>query len=707
VKPADEAAARTIAALLGETKDATTPDEIAWAFRKTLEQAAAQRPLACVFDDVHWGEPAFLDLVEHVSDFSRGAPILLLCLGRPELLDRRPGWSGGKVNATTILLEPLTAVETEELIERLGELSGELKARIQEAAEGNPLFVEEMLAMVRETHDADIAVPPSIQALLAARLDQLDAPERTVLERGAVEGKVFHRGAVEALAPDEPEAPQRLMALVRKELIRPDQPQIPGDDAFRFRHLLIRDAAYDALPKATRAELHERFAAWLEEFGAELVELDEILGYHLEQAALYRAELGTPDGAVGARAARHLLAAGRRALLRDDGPAAAALLSRACDLLPSGARDDVLIDLSRPLARSGEFEQLRSAVEELKSSADPRSRAYGVLFEVELWRSVDPARVVADGEPAAAEAAATFSELGDERGLALASQARFDVYWMQSRSIPAHAAVLETREHASRSGDAAVSRQAIAMGHGVLMFGYLPVEEALLEIETMQQAAGESVVIRTAMLQAKGYVLGLQGGFAEGLQLIVQARDLFMERGDRVMHGAIGHAFAIIALLARDPDAAVEDLRRSVRELEELGEHGFRSTSLALLAVALQAAGDPDEAERMALASEELSAADDYINFAYSRAVRALLVAERGQLDEAEKLARSAVEYAFRTDFPLVRADALAALARALRSAGREAEAEDALAQAVGFYEAKGAGACLGRLFEIAGARRT
>src|SRR5919109_1289792 len=203
VRPPDERAAATLASVLGETTTPTTPDEIAWAARKTLEAAASEQPLVCVFDDIHWAEPAFLDLVEHVADFSRGFPILLLCIARPELLDRRTGWGGGKLNATTVLLEPLSAQETDDLIDRLADLDESLKERIRTAAEGNPLFVEEMLAMVREAGNGEVAVPPTIHALLAARLDQLDAAERTVLERGAVEGKVFHRGAVEALTPDE------------------------------------------------------------------------------------------------------------------------------------------------------------------------------------------------------------------------------------------------------------------------------------------------------------------------------------------------------------------------------------------------------------------------------------------------------------------------------------------------------------------------
>ena len=338
-EPADDPA---VDSLLGHGQAAS--DEIAFGVRKLLEARAVERPLIVLLDDLHWGEPAFIDLVEQVADLSRDAPILLVCLARPELLDRRPGWSGGKLNATSVLLEPLAAGETDELIDGL--LDGHpldigLRRRIAVAAEGNPLFVEEMLAMVHELGSDEVSVPPTIQALLAARLDQLPRPERATLERGAVEGQVFHHGAVQALAPEETQVATHLMGLVRKDLVRPSPATLAGDDAFRFRHLLIRDAAYEALPKATRAELHERFADWMGGHGESLVELDEITGYHLEQAARYRLELGKPAPELAARAAALLAATGAQALDRVDMHAAANLLTRASELL--GPDDPALV----------------------------------------------------------------------------------------------------------------------------------------------------------------------------------------------------------------------------------------------------------------------------------------------------------------------------------------------------------------------------
>ena len=331
VSPPEEAAVVAIRSLLGETDAAASAEEIAWAFRKTLEHAAAEGPLVVVFDDIQWGEQTFHDLIEHVALLSSDASILVLCMARPELSGGRPTWP------VTLRLEPLPDEDVEELIAE--RVPGELRTKIARAAGGNPLFIEEMLAMAGEGN-GEVVVPPTLQALLAARLDQLEPAERSVLERGAIEGEIFHRGAVQALAPAETQVTPNLAALVRKELIRPDRPQFAGEDGFRFRHLLIRDAAYDALPKATRAELHERLASWLEQHGSELVELDEIVGYHLEQACRYRDELGLPaDDELTAAARRRLTAAGFRANLRQDYGAAVSLLERAAALVPPAELD--------------------------------------------------------------------------------------------------------------------------------------------------------------------------------------------------------------------------------------------------------------------------------------------------------------------------------------------------------------------------------
>jgi class 3 adenylate cyclase len=418
----DPVAAETIRALMGDQQLVTSSEEIAWAFRRQLEVVALERPLVCVFDDLHWGEETFLDLVEQVADLARDAPILLLCMARPDLLDRRTGWGGGKVNATTVLLEPLAPKETELLIARLADLDEGLRARIREASEGNPLFVEEIVALLQESGDGEVTIPSTIQVLLAARLDQLDPAERDVLQRGAVEGRIFHRGAVRALSPEGAQVTANLTALVRKELIRPDQAQLPGEDAFRFRHLLIREAAYDALPKAIRAELHERFGDWLEEHGADLAELDEMLGYHLEQSHRFRRELGQSGELLASRAAARLGAAGRRALDRGDMDGASNLLERAAALLEEGNRErlELEVELGEALLEGGRLTEAASLLEGTLARAMQtgdrllQARAQVGLASVRVqtqgsWAHEDIER---DVEPLVA----VFEEAADHRG---------------------------------------------------------------------------------------------------------------------------------------------------------------------------------------------------------------------------------------------------------------------------------------------------
>lgn len=340
-----------IAAIIGLSEVPSSSDETFRAIRSVYESIARARPLVIVFDDVQWGEPSFLDLIEHLADASRDVPILLLVIARPELLDERPGWAGGKLQTTSVLLGPLNEAEVSRLVANLldgSAASPSVERKITEAAEGNPLFVEEFLAMLLEdglvrragdewvgmTDLATIATPASIRALLAARLDRMPIMERELLELAAVVGKTFTREAVEALAePDAvPDIAQRLESVVRREIIRSDRSSPDLLDAYRFRHILIRDAAYAALSKLERAELHERFADFQERVaGDRLTEYEEVIGYHLEQATHYRRGLGRNDERtrdLARRAAQLLGAAGVRAIQRGDPLASNRLLER-------------------------------------------------------------------------------------------------------------------------------------------------------------------------------------------------------------------------------------------------------------------------------------------------------------------------------------------------------------------------------------------
>jgi len=565
----DPRALRALRSVLGDDEASASTDEIAWAVRKALEGVAAVEPVVCVFDDVHWGEGAFLDLVEHIADLSRDAPILLLCMARPELLDRRPGWAGGKLNATTVLLEPLSALETDALIDELlggADVDELLRQRIRERAEGNPLFVEEMLGMLRDAGDGQVDVPPTIQALLAARIDQLDVSERAVLERGSVEGRTFHAGAVQALAPDETQLTARLAALVRKELVRPDRARIAGDDAFRFRHLLIRDAAYESLPKATRAELHERFAAWLEGYGAGLVELDEILGYHLEQAYRYREALGpldVRDTAVGVRAGQRLAEAGRRALARDDTGAAVHLLERAVALPTDGPIDvqlhlglaDALFSRGRP--HDG-VETARSAAAAARAAGDRVGELAAELDAARLASNIDPS-VTAESLLALVEAArAELGASGDDGALAVAAMTACWANNCLLRMSRAGETAAVAVEHARRARDRRRELAGLTWVALSLLYGPAPASEALDTVERMSDPAIPYVHMANALL------LAMTGRIEEARGLVRRERERFAELGSAV-------GVALVAVTQGKIEATAADAAAAEAFLREIG----------------------------------------------------------------------------------------------------------------------------------------
>jgi class 3 adenylate cyclase/tetratricopeptide (TPR) repeat protein len=690
-----------LAPILGDDEAPSSPDEIAWAFRKLLEQRAADGPLVVVFDDIHWGEPAFLDLVEHVADFSREAPILVLCMGRPELLDRRQAWGGGKMNATNVLLEPLGTDEAAELLANLlpSHIEDGLRTRILEAAGGNPLFVEEMVAMVAELQAgngevAEITVPPTIQALLAARLDQLDPHERVVLERGSVEGNVFHRGVVEALAPEEREVPRQLMSLVRKELVRPDRAQLSGDDAFRFRHLLIRDAAYDALPKAERADLHQSFAAWLEEHGAELVELDEILGYHLEQAWRYRTELGAAsDPELMDAARRRLEAAASRALLRDDSAAGLNLIERALALVPEGEIDLLLeTDRLRAIFSSGHVQTAYEAAGALGKRAaaigDRTAEQIAAIERARFATFVDPEGAAEELERLASDALPEFEQAGNELALYVALFGLGSVAHMHGRMDAG-------REAADR---AAAVADTLGLPHlhawvqpyrvATRFHGTTPLPDVLVWWEEQDAAGvgGYSLQINRCL------ALAMLGRFDEAHALSKEMEEELEERGSSV---SLSLLLAMMApeteRLSGEPAAALEISKRGCQMFEEIGERSWLSSALGIQGQVLYDLGDFDAAFEAAARGLELGASDDAYTQILTRGVQAKVLARRGSFEEAERLAREACELADATDMSCSRGGAYEDLGHVLFLAGKTPEAERVIEHAAEIFDAKGA----------------
>jgi class 3 adenylate cyclase/tetratricopeptide (TPR) repeat protein len=671
-RPDDEHAAAAISSLLGETETLAGTDEIAWGFRKLLE---AQAPLVVVFDDIQWGEETFLQLVESTALLSAGAPLLLICMARPELLDRCPGWPA------VLRLEPLPEVDAGALVG--DSVSDEVRERIIRASGGNPLFLTEMAAL-----GEDAEVPATLRALLAARLDQLDAPERRVLERGAVEGELFHRGTVQALAPEETEVTPRLAALVRRDLVRPDQPQLPHEDAYRFRHLLIRDAAYDALPKATRADLHRRFAEWLTEHGQTLVELDEILGYHLEQAALYLAELGKPDPALGEEASRRLGAAGERMYWRGERRAAHSLLRRAVELV-----DEPEVHLAVRFALSHlAAHDAEPLLDEAAQRAEARSDAAGAAFARGIAAHMRLLTGRATSEEAEQLLRAALPLLETKQDHVALAQTWYSLANgpcnFNGRNEQALQAAEKARDYATLAG--LPHQRSDFMRAGGLLFGPCPVVEALKRLEV----PGHSPMLDLY----RAILLAMDDRIDEARELartgVEHARDLGVPTGPEIaeIDGVVG-----------DHEAAAEQIaiwcdwiRANVRS----GEIGF---ALAWEGRELALAGRYEEAEeRLVQARENRHRSRD--GRALLLQLEALVAAHRGEHREAERLAREALAHILETDSPKLQGDAYRDLAEVLEAAGRREEAIDAWREALDRYERKGVVPLVRRVRERLGA---
>jgi class 3 adenylate cyclase/tetratricopeptide (TPR) repeat protein len=682
VLPEDDSAAMLIRSLVGASETRTSAEDIAWAFRKTLEQGAADRPLVVVFDDIQWGEATFRDLIEHVALLSSGASILLLCIARPDLAESHPEWP------VTLRLEPLGDEETEHLIGR--RIHGSLRERIARAAGGNPLFIEEMLAMA-EGADGDLIVPPTLKALLAARLDQLGTEERHVLERGAIEGEIFHRGAVQALALEEAQLTPRLAALVRKQLIKPDRPLLAGEDAFRFRHLLIRDAAYDALPKGARADLHERFSAWLERKGTALPEMDEILGYHLERAYGYRVELGQlPQEALAARARARLTAAGHRAVDRQDYRAAVSLYERALTLAPPTEIDlAVENELSAALswtARSGDAIQRADALAERAASAGDRvGELSGRILAgmVRLgWEQEDEAASLSHTIELALP---LFQAARDHMALYIAYSALSDIVWARGQigaGLVAYETALDHARQANHRPPGAFATRAAGR-----FFGPTPISEFLAWLKENEPQNGRDHFFRAYRAGA----LAMVGRFDEAREILAEARADLRERGGELLLANITAFESVwVELWAGNPAKGAEFGAEGFRLHERLGKMGFMAFAAATLGAALYGQGLVDAADGWANRARELGASLDVPTQALWRQVHAKALAHRGDFVQAERLADEAVALCETTDMLNAHADAYADLAEVLSLAGRLEEAKVALGRAIKLYEQKG-----------------
>jgi class 3 adenylate cyclase/tetratricopeptide (TPR) repeat protein len=708
-----------LVALMGHGDVTPGVHETFWSVRKLLEALAAREPLVIALDDIHWAEPTLLDLIEYLADWLRGVPVLVVCMARPDLLELRGAWMSDKTNAAVVSLPPLNDTETAGLVSNLlngGELAEDAWERIARAAEGNPLFVEETLRMLVDdgllerrngrwavTGDLSrLAIPPTIHALLTARLDRLPKEEREVIERASVVGRVFWWDAVSALSHEEerPHIGALLQSLKRKDLVEPERSDVGDEDAFRFTHILIVDAAYRGIPKSSRADLHAQFADWLEMKSRDRGnEYEEIVGYHLEQAYYARADLGQKHErtrALGARAAITLASAGRRAFARGDMPAAVNLLSRAVALRADDdpARLELLPDLAFALLETGDFSRVQEVIAETSEAAAPDDRQLqGRLLVLRLWVQLftDPEGWAEDARRGAAEAIAMFENMGDQRGLAKAWALLGLFHLTMCEFGAADEAWEKAAGHAEAADDDRERLEALSWIPLVVWGSPTPVEQAIRRCDAVySRASGDRKAMSTALFTRAKFE-AMRGRFSEARELVEKARAMLEEVALTVwMAGPFTQMAAWVELLADEPESAERQLRWGVETLREIGEFAWLPTVVGILAEAVYAQGRFDEVADVLMTGEEAAGSDDAYSQGLLRSVGAKSLARRGQIDDAERLAREAVKILEPTDFLFLQAFARASLGEVLMLAQRAEEAEHVLTEGIRLAETKG-----------------
>jgi len=719
-QPQAEAIIEQVLGLIG-VGEAGGGTEAFWAVRRLLEGMARQQPLVLVIEDLHWATPTFLDLVEHVADWTRDAPILLVCLARPDLIEKRPGWGGGKMNATTFLLEPLDATSIDEVLAHLvgTAVATRLGRRIAAAAEGNPLFVEELVAMLIDSgavvsgadglklvaEPAELDVPPTIEALMAARLAQLPVGDRATLERGSVIGTQFGAAEVGRLS-DESERPSvrtALMAMVRRDLLRPDPeaalPLGAEDEAFRFRHQLIHDGAYEAMSKAERARLHERYAGLLEELPSERVsQFEEVIGYHLEQAHRLLSALGGQSGApdLALRAASHLASAGRRAQDRWDSSAAANLLSRATQILPPATppRIALLPQLGEALLQMGRFDEVEAALNEAIDATDdgsqPVSRASALLTRT--WLAVLRGASAADQE-ADIQAALTIAQASGDRPLL----AKVRLHLANRASYIGR---LEEAQHeyelaldaAQRAGDLGLEVQArlgIANATWYATSAAASIDRILAE--NLAFAREHSLrVLEMAVFEAQAVEAARRGLASEARRLMGECVGIVDDLGSPMMKaGGLGWQ-GWVEFLIGDAAARERLLRQSYDQLRAVGERASLSTIAAELADALIDLDRIDEAAEVCAVAEKAGAEDDIATQVYVRLVRGRLAQASGRREEALAWVAEALALADAGEYYDLRTRSRLVFAQLLLNAGRPQEAHSRAEEVIDLAQVRG-----------------
>ena len=658
--------------LLGATEGIGEDAEIAWATLRWAEELADAQPLVLIFEDVQWADERLLEVIENLARARRPIQMLLVCVARFELLDTRPAWGGGNPRASAIELAPLDAEESDELAALLlpagDEENEEQRALLLEKAEGNPLFLEETARMLLEA-DLDCAaldrIPDSIQALIAARIDLLEPQHKRLLQHAAVIGRVFWRGALEHLAPGS-DVPALLEGLLERDLIAPvERSTIPGDRAFQFTHVLIRDVAYGALTKAERAETHRSFAGWVPP------ELVEVSAYHLDRACALLTELdGAPPGDLAAEAAAALETAGRRAYGADAFAKARRLARRAYELDPTPQRLYLAADSACQLGDLGtvasEMEQVRAEAAHQGDSA-LEGRALTGLAAATLGRDGDPAQSVR----LARDALETFSD-EDVEGRATALRRLASAAWWTNDLRGAEGYTREALALADLAGRPDLRIDALGQLQWLL--------ELQLELDAAEEVfndrpAAEGVLARARAAHALGSLRRMQGRLGEAAQCLVEARSLYLDvgaSGDAAMCGLILGWMALVDGLAEQAESEFRDAARVFAANED---HGRLAEAHRALAEALVATGRIEEADRFATQARSEVSDHDLTSLRSTISTLGIVRAAQGQDEEAERLLREALAMLAGTDYRLMEAEARVELARFLASRGRAEEA--------------------------------
>jgi len=658
--------------LLGATEGIGEDAEIAWATLRWAEELADAQPLVLIFEDVQWADERLLEVVENLARARRPIQLLLICVARFELYDTRPSWGGGNPRSAAIELAPLDAEESDELAALLlpageGETE-EQRALLVEKAEGNPLFLEETARMLLES-DLDCSaldrIPDSVQALIAARIDLLDAEHKRLLQHAAVIGRVFWRGALEHLAPDADVA-ALLEGLLERDLIASvERSTIPGDRAFQFTHVLIRDVAYGALTKAERAETHRAFAAWVPP------ELVEVSAYHLDRACALLAELdGTPPDDLAAEAATALEAAGRRAYGADSFEKARRLARRALELSPTPRRLYLAADAACQLGDLGtvasEMEQVRVQAAE-QGDAALEGRALTGLSTAALGRDGDPAEAVR----LAQAALATFAE-DDVEGRATGLRRLASAAWWTNDLRGAESYTREALSLADRAQRSDLRIDALGQLQWLL--------ELQLDLDAAEEIfnerpMGEGVLARARAAHALGALRRMQGRLGEAGQFLVEARSLYLDvgaSGDAAMCGLILGWIALVDGLAEQAESEFRDASRVFAANED---HGRLAEAHRALAEALVALGRIEDADRFATAARSEVSDHDLTSRTSTISTLGVVRAAQACDEEAETLLRESLGMLEGTDYRLLEAEARVALVRFLRARGRADEA--------------------------------